>query len=223
MLGNTYLFLGHYIILCVQCVLANGNPMIGQNVEKVKTNEFPFVVSLMRNSTADITAERNHICTGALISPRDVLTAEHCLKGEKRTDILVLVDSIDLRSGRKHQINWWITYKTWAKQRHMSLEYSENDIAIIRLNEAVTHRITPATVSTLSNSDFVGYDVVVTGWGQSNDGFNPRYMEKIDVKVLSKTNCENKIQMASGKLVPLDSRFICTSVTPFGLLQPVRT
>jgi hypothetical protein len=88
----------------------------------------------MRINNEDIQLERNLICTGALISAQDVLSAEHCFEGEEMNNIYILVNTIDLRSGTKHLIYWWLTYDTWAKQRKLHVSDSVNDVAIARVN-----------------------------------------------------------------------------------------
>jgi hypothetical protein len=109
-------------------------PMIGQNIRFAYNNEFPFIVSMVQLDTRN----RNnigyfHLCTGSLITRKDVAISEHCIAGETMQAIQISVGSLDYRQGRKHSILWWLSFEQWTALNHRQIEFPLNDIANIRV------------------------------------------------------------------------------------------
>jgi hypothetical protein len=82
----------------------------------------------------------------------------------------------------------------------------------------VNSRIIPAELNTLSNEQLYGLNVNAAGWGVANDGTNPRYLETVELKILTKTECEERISRGSGSPVILPDKLLCSIAEPFALL-----
>jgi V8-like Glu-specific endopeptidase len=78
--------------------------------------------------------QRDHGCGGTLVSIKDVLTAEHCIRNNNVQDIQIIVGSIDIWRGHKFFPSWWITYDHYTSIKHINNEFKSNDIAMIRVS-----------------------------------------------------------------------------------------
>jgi secreted trypsin-like serine protease len=101
-------------------------------VRQLTETEFPYVVALSRINNNDPSI-LNVICIGTLITKKDVLTCEHCLEDEEQTEIQIIAGSYDITCGLKYTVYWWLTHDQWAVQMYIPLQFTNNDIAIIRV------------------------------------------------------------------------------------------
>ena len=87
--------------------------------------------------------------------------------------------------------------------------------------EGVRSNANRGVISYLSGFDFFGFDVMLAGWGLSNNGLHPSIMETVDVKVLTIDQCKRQIEKVTRKKFQVTSQIICTMAKPYGLIQPV--
>jgi secreted trypsin-like serine protease len=107
--------------------------LYGQKVRNARRTEFPFIVSIIRIPNPSNALLPNHICTGTLITRRDVVTCEHCIVDERIQRVRIIVGILDVREGVRHKALWWMTYDNWAAQNTQS-ELENNDLCNIRVN-----------------------------------------------------------------------------------------
>jgi V8-like Glu-specific endopeptidase len=81
----------------------------------------------------NIDPPREHICTGTLITAKDIAIAAHCLTDKAKRAVRIIIGSIDLTQGYPYNVYWWITYDQWALQQGIQSEYEVNDVANIRV------------------------------------------------------------------------------------------
>jgi hypothetical protein len=107
---------------------------LGNNIRSVKRNEFPFVVFIIRsNNRRQSNPEKDHICTGTLITNRDIATAAHCMEHEIKILVKIVIGSNDIRIGQKYSVFWWISYEVWANRKGIPIESDCNDVMNIRV------------------------------------------------------------------------------------------
>ncbi|XP_011495226.1 PREDICTED: trypsin iota-like [Ceratosolen solmsi marchali] len=190
--------------------------MIGQNVRRASPSELNFVISFKRiNYTNNYQRENDHESTGSLISRKDVLTSEHGFAFVQTTGFEILVGSVDLRAGRTYSAIWWITHTQWSTINRVPIKNPVNDIAIIRLSEEVSREIDPVPIMPVSPSYLYGLNVRLAGWGATIEGHMSRYLETAILTVLSKDECENKIEKLVGQRGYLPENVICSVANPF--------
>ncbi|XP_072354055.1 granzyme K-like [Scyliorhinus torazame] len=127
----------------------------------VRPHSRPYMVSIQVN--------KQHICGGALITPRWVLTAAHCKEYWKNRKIEVILGahSLSERQKEKQQV---VGVKECFPYQQLNLKRKEGDIMLIQLaRDAVLNK----NVSTLelpkSTEDVkAGTKCSVAGWGWTN-------------------------------------------------------
>jgi secreted trypsin-like serine protease len=102
------------------------------NIRSAAENEFPFIVAISKSYRQD-TLNLNYFCAGTLISRKDVLTSEHCLRDQNLNRITVLVGSSYLDRGLRYYPSWWITFDQWAVQNNHEIVHEVNDIALLNV------------------------------------------------------------------------------------------
>jgi hypothetical protein len=75
----------------------------------------------------------------------------------------------------------------------------------------------------LTNAELYGLEVLVAGWGRSNDGEIPFVMETGTLTVLSKEECEERAQRLQGPDIIIHESVLCTASEPSLHLSFVRT
>lgn len=152
--------------------------------DDAKPNEFPYQVSLRYGGV--------HICGGALITDRHVLSAAHCLcelVEEPYEDLTVVTSSIKIsRSGKAYGIK----NVTCHPNYQYGLERSwENDLIVITLNESVRTGASQSPVRLPECDTGEGERAILTGWGRSDPhGLLHKTLQKLPVTVIDNESCQ---------------------------------
>jgi V8-like Glu-specific endopeptidase len=110
--------------------------MIGHNIRDAQENEYSYVVSLMQIDCFLTNPQYDHICTGTLVTRKDVVTSEHCVQDRELDDTKLMVGAVNLWQSRSYNILWWISYEQWAVSHNIVIEFDLNDVAVIRVIES---------------------------------------------------------------------------------------
>ncbi|XP_018403931.1 PREDICTED: chymotrypsin-2-like [Cyphomyrmex costatus] len=141
--------------------------------------EYPYQVSL-KLSTGQ------HICGGAIIHKKYVITAAHCFENRSRSDIVIDVGSI-------HLFNFESRYTAYSLIMHPHYNKTKNinDIGLVNLTTEISFSKHTKSINLISyDENFEGFDFIATGWGMLwPDGPLSDRLQKIKVKGFSQTLC----------------------------------
>ncbi|WP_020671337.1 S1 family peptidase [Amycolatopsis nigrescens] len=152
--------------------------IVGGTQASVK--DFPYAVFLTD-------AGGNQFCGGTLISSSAVLTAAHCAKAVKRTDLRVVAGRDDKRTSEGVSVQ---VGEVWVHE-----EFSDpskgNDIAVLKLNRRVPYgsaKVPSADDRALYEA---GTKATVVGWGRTSEGGERSdYLRKVVVPVVGDDSCK---------------------------------
>ncbi|CAF0960915.1 unnamed protein product [Adineta steineri] len=174
------------------------------NGVEARPKSWPWLVSIgvRYRGTTGVWQNRTHICGGTLIDPTHVLTAGHCLE-QKIDDRFVPLTSTNpslesffiLRIG-VHDIRLTQSNELYRARRvfvHEKFTSStfENDIAIIRLDRAVSLTESSTPICLPTSNVVAGKQVTVAGWGTVSETsrVHSNVLRQANVNVLPTANC----------------------------------
>ncbi|XP_058793206.1 mite allergen Der f 6-like [Phymastichus coffea] len=189
----------------LQSFSSTADALIASNTKSINMDECPsFIVS--------IGTENNHICGGALISQRHVLTSELCVQNQRAKNLKVSIGPTDLLSDSNYEyvnVESVMRFDDWIK-RHHSTFYPNNDIAILTLKQAVTD-VKPGLINDTSlNINFYGKNVVTVGWEQDDDKNLLRCLQTSVLKVLTPDQCNENLYRLTGSRFKINEKYFCT-------------
>lgn len=153
-----------------------------------KEGRWPFMVALLDAGTSD--NYNAQFCGASLISPRDVLTAAHCVAGAQASQIQVLVGTQDLKAGGRRVDVALITRHPGYNPRT-----SDSDIAVLRLAEAVSD-IEPVEYITSLDAEArfapTGRTSFGMGWGETETTPHfPSELHNVKVPIVDREVCNS--------------------------------
>ncbi|XP_058975884.1 trypsin-1-like [Musca domestica] len=172
------------------CGAPNGNRIVGGT--QVRQNKYPWTAQLLKG--------RHYLrlfCGGSLINDRYVLTAAHCVHGN-RDQITIRLLQLD-RSSRDPGITRKVARTIVHPQYNPNT--IANDVALLKLESPVpfNDKIRPVCLPD-ANQNFDGKNAVVAGWGLLKEGGQTsNYLQEATVPIISNQECrrtryKNKIQ-----------------------------
>ncbi|KAH8331266.1 hypothetical protein KR067_013313 [Drosophila pandora] len=168
-----------FTCLLIEFVLGQENFIVGgQNAVE---GEAPYQVSLQ-------TLAGSHLCGGAIISERWILTAGHCVKGYPASRLQVA-------TGTNRYAEPGAIYHPESIYLHCNYDTPKyhNDVGLLQLNQSIVFDALTQAVE-LPTSPFPqgSSELLFTGWGsQSAAGTLPSQLQKVQQQHLTSTACRS--------------------------------
>ncbi|KAJ8675610.1 hypothetical protein QAD02_011396 [Eretmocerus hayati] len=188
--------------------MANADPLFGtaqSRILKTDTREHSKYLALIVNKSSKNDAE-HHLCTGTLISRRQVLTSASCIaKVSNINQLEIIFGTTSLDSTRHHtfEVLSKLTYGDWCKDiRDCFYDERTDDICILRI-KSIAYGIPYAKIAGISSNleksyPLPGVQIELFGWGHTKSEFRPSFPSKGYLEVIAKLDCEARVK----QLVP---------------------
>ncbi len=161
--------------LGMEAAAAGEGPARIINGEETPIDVFPFQVALLQGS--------HQFCGGTLVNSQYVLTAAHCVDDASPPEVDVLIGTPDLEVGGER-------VHTTAIRTHPSFNNTlDYDVALLRLERPLLRpRVFLQTPDQPSLST-PGDTATVIGWGETENGTQPRRLRRVDVPIITNELC----------------------------------
>ena len=141
---------------------------------------YPWMTALLdRHDPNNFTAQT---CGGALIHPRWVLTAAHCVEYDAAENLSVIVGATDLNAAGLQRINVRkiIIHPNW------NTASSDSDIALLLLDQPAPASITPLQIINDPDLALPGTLATFMGWGKLTEtGTSPSLLQDVQMPIVS--------------------------------------
>ncbi|XP_011504756.1 PREDICTED: trypsin I-P1-like [Ceratosolen solmsi marchali] len=181
---DTKIIIGVYTVLIIGTLGKNVRIMGGQSLS---VRECPYLVSI-RNLVPSI-----HVCAGAIITNKHILTAGHCFYRRKKYEKLIInTGSSDLPNVSKTQFT--IKVVNVHPEFYGKIDSPGdflNDIAVITINECIEFDEFQNKIDLPTNDILFDTTVMLTGWDLTNNE-RKKYSDRVlqaPVKVMKISDC----------------------------------
>ncbi|XP_077287638.1 chymotrypsin-2-like isoform X1 [Arctopsyche grandis] len=169
------------VIICILLyfIQVNANQRIVGGSDAA-TNSAPYAVSFQGALLG------NHVCGGAIISNRNIISAAHCFVDAKLQDIVAVVGTVDLtEGGDRYNVSKIIFHKDY------NATSKEHDLAIIFTAKKIKFSNTINRVNFIQRYVKGGETLTFTGYGATtSEGDSVTKLQTINLTVLNITTCK---------------------------------
>ncbi|XP_015905531.1 trypsin-1-like [Parasteatoda tepidariorum] len=182
---------------CGKQTVRNGRIVGG---EDAFDGEFPFMVSLRLGGSA----YGQHHCGGVILKKLWVLTAAHCVTSYSAKHFTVRVGEYDLSQAEtNHSESDYRVEKIFKHPKLYQPRRYNNDIALLKLMKPIGYEsyVWPACLPD-HEEDFSGQQGTIMGWGflQENGGVRAKILQKVQVPIMNRTQCQNLFDEAKKRV-----------------------
>ncbi|XP_067878700.1 uncharacterized protein [Heterodontus francisci] len=154
---------------------------------EVKPHSRPYMVSIQMN--------KHHICGGALIAQRWVLTAAHCkyIWKNKKIEVVLGAHSLSKRQEEKQQV---LEVTKCFSHQQFNWKRKDNDIMLVKLAHDAILNTNVSTLKLPKSREDVksGTKCFVAGWGRTNpeNAELSNTLREVKVAVIDRKRCNSK-------------------------------
>ncbi|KAJ8918129.1 hypothetical protein NQ315_011586 [Exocentrus adspersus] len=140
--------------------------------------EYPYMVSIQSNGT--------HNCGGAIVTSTWILSAAHCLQGNRSLYSIRAGSTAPNSGGQVIAVNRTVIHENY---KNGSFDY---DIALIQLISPITHvNAIPIALARENSVPVAGTTATVTGWGALSEGGKmATTLQVVKIPIVSQANCQ---------------------------------
>ena len=154
-----------------------------------------------------------NLCGGAIISDSYILTAAHCVRRARPSDITVYIGSIYIFQGEPRRVSRIYSHPHYYEDHFR--RYVLNDIALLKLSTSLNMTDTKLAKVCLPSSNLIlpdKSDVIAIGWGilTEEDNIVSQSLQQVTLNVISSAThwCKSIAKNMTTQ--------ICAGIMPFG-------
>ncbi len=161
---------------------------------EAEIGKWPWMAALVESDEEDLS--QGNFCGGALIHPRWVVTASHCVSSNAPEDIDVVLGAHDL-SASEEEGRVRVPVKRIICHPDYDNVVFDSDIALLELDDPVEGRALLDIFS--GDGDLVGTTGTVMGWGRTSDGgAYSKVLMQVDLTIVSFETCKTAYKDHAG-------------------------
>ncbi|XP_022920613.2 phenoloxidase-activating factor 2-like [Onthophagus taurus] len=180
---------------------------------QAKYGELPWMIAVFTQDLAGDNKTENYKCGGALIHPKAVLTAAHCIENDLH--YIIRAGEWDTKTNLEIYPHENVAVKEKIIHEHFYYGGLHNDVAILILEREIPYK-DHIDVICLPPQDFVPDDnsgCIASGWGKKNFEKHEQYqtiLKKINLPFVERNRCQDWLRTTRlGPYFMLDKSLVC--------------